>query len=270
MPKFAKIDSGLCATYTETEHPNREFDLHYHSIYELYYFVDGDADYQVEGRQYHLSPNSLVLLAPYVLHGVRVNSTKSYKRYSIHFDPECIRPELRSILLASFPGKDVDNYEEAYYTDIRCMNLLPFLKAFVRSNQSDLMFSAELTPVYLEAILSELAIMCTQIRQTEHAYSSSEPVTDVINYINEHLSEKITLDSLSKRFFINKDYLNRLFKKNIGTTVALYITHKRIGHAQFLLENGMPASKVATTVGFNDYSSFYRAYKNIIGHSPNQ
>ena len=268
MPVFTKMNSDLCAAYLETENPSKGFELHYHSVYELYYFVDGDADYQVEGRQYHLKPNSLILLAPYVLHGVRINSRQTYKRYSIHFDMDRISLELRPILLAPFPGKESISKEEVYYTDLQDFNLPPFLQALVRSQTSGSSLFAKLEQVYLEAILSELTFMRTQKHPVENTYTLSKPIPEVIDYINKHFSEKITLDTLSKHFFLNKDYLNRLFKKNIGITVALYITHKRIGYAQHLLETGMSASVVARTVGFDDYSSFYRAYKKITGSSP--
>ena len=49
-----------------------------------------------------------------------------------------------------------------------------------------------------------------------------------------------------------------------------YIIYKRISCAQTLLEAGMSATEAALTVGFGDYSSFYRAYKKITGHSPKQ
>ena len=49
-----------------------------------------------------------------------------------------------------------------------------------------------------------------------------------------------------------------------------YLTTKRIALAQQHLEEGMPAIRVAESVGFRDYSVFYRAYKKITGESPSR
>ena len=66
--------------FTTSHMKSDTFEVHYHSCYEIYYFLKGDADYMVEGREYHLTPHSLILLSPYVFHGVRVNSTTDYVR----------------------------------------------------------------------------------------------------------------------------------------------------------------------------------------------
>ena len=62
----------------------------------------------------------------------------------------------------------------------------------------------------------------------------------------------------------------RIFRNAVGTTVFDYIAYKRIGIAQHLLQMGIPAKEAALQVGYNDYSTFYRAYKKITGHSPAQ
>ena len=50
--------------YSESEIPTEEYALHCHNFYEVYFFLDGDVDYLVEGTQYKPTPNSLLLLSP--------------------------------------------------------------------------------------------------------------------------------------------------------------------------------------------------------------
>lgn len=50
--------------FTTSHMKSDTFEVHYHSCYEIYYFLKGDADYMVEGREYHLTPHSLILLSP--------------------------------------------------------------------------------------------------------------------------------------------------------------------------------------------------------------
>ena len=90
----------------------------------------------------------------------------------------------------------------------------------------------------------------------------------IIRYINRHITEKISLEETAKKFFISKYYLCRLFKKQTGLTVTSYINSKRIAMAQHLLSRGEPPTEVAYSVGFCDYSTFYRAYVKETGRAP--
>ena len=98
--------------------------------------------------------------------------------------------------------------------------------------------------------------------------SASGTITDMIRYLNEHLTEPVTLDDLSSRFFISKYYMNRAFKKATGTTVMDYLIYKRVVMARQLMLNGFTASDAANETGFGDYSTFYRAYKKVMGCRP--
>lgn len=106
------------------------------------------------------------------------------------------------------------------------------------------------------------------LHHSEDSITLSKTVADVTNYINQHLTENITLDTLCEHFYISKVHLNRIFSKAIGATVFEYIAYKRIGLARHLLESGVPAKEAAVQVGYHDYSTFFRAYKKITGHAP--
>ena len=70
-------------------------------------------------------------------------------------------------------------------------------------------------------------------------------------------------------FFISKSQLCRLFKKATGSTLWQYITIKRLTKARLMLREGEKPTKVCFACGFNDYSTFYRAYIKYYGHGPN-
>ena len=60
-------------------------------------------------------------------------------------------------------------------------------------------------------------------------------LVEIKNYLDEHYTEKVTLDDLAERFFINKFYLSKIFKETYGTTVNNYLISKRITRAKQLL-----------------------------------
>lgn len=98
--------------------------------------------------------------------------------------------------------------------------------------------------------------------------AEQDSVADIITYINSNLTNDISLDDICKIFYISKSHLNRKFKRMTGSTVWEYITAKRLILAKKLLGQGEPPMTAYTKCGFNDYTSFYRAYKSRFCVSP--
>jgi len=95
-------------------------------------------------------------------------------------------------------------------------------------------------------------------------------IVEILDYINNHLHEQITLDSLEEKFYVSKYYLCHLFRKNTGVTVGEYIAYKRILKAKELLIRGTPVLETCHAVGFRDYSNFYKTFRRLEGVSPRE
>lgn len=242
--------------------------LHCHNVYEIYYFIEGEVDYLVEGKLYQPSPHSLLLLSPHVFHGVKVKSEHSYRRFTIHFHPDLLLPERRSLLLSAFPSNEKHSEREVYYENLMGTQLVSFFEALESlANQSEQLIK-QLLPTYIEAILAQLTLICQTHRPVQVEVGTSQTITNIIAYLNDHLTEAISLDQLSEHFNISKHYMNRAFRKAAGTTVFDYLIYKRVIYAQQLMINGRTATEAALHSGFRDYSVFYRAYRKHLGHSP--
>ena len=94
-------------------------------------------------------------------------------------------------------------------------------------------------------------------------------VIDILNYIDNNLYTKITITSLENRFNYNKDYIMRLFKREIGVTIIDYINRKRIYNSLNSLKNTND-SIILISINYGYYSLEYYSemFKNIIGVSP--
>lgn len=271
MPIIAKNPPAHRFVHYETSHtPFRDYGIHYHDHYELYYFIEGDADYMVEGKEYHLTPHSLLLLSPYSFHGVRVNSNAPYTRCYIYFSPENFPPELRDLLLSVFPDNKKNSTQEIFYEHTEGYHLLTYLENLVVSQKQPPATRNQFFDIYASALLAQINLMSQALHPSPVTNKAPKTITAILHYINEHLSENITLDDLSQRFFISKHYLNRAFKKATGTTVIDYLIYKRIIRARQLMFNGINAQDACVQSGFGDYSTFYRAYKKTFGCSPSQ
>ena len=92
----------------------------------------------------------------------------------------------------------------------------------------------------------------------------------MITYINDHITEELSLDHLSSRFYTSKYYLGRQFKQFTGLTLYQYIMKKRLMMARDMLRAGSPVMDACLWSGFRDYSNFLKAFKREFGQNPSK
>ena len=92
---------------------------------------------------------------------------------------------------------------------------------------------------------------------------------EIIDYIDRHYNEKITLEDLSSRCFYNPSYFSKIFKECYGVNLSDYIIKKRVENAEKLLaETNMPIEKICDTCGYTDKALFYKHFKKVRGITP--
>ena len=96
----------------------------------------------------------------------------------------------------------------------------------------------------------------------------SHRLQPVMAYIDSHLAEPITLDSIAQVCSLDKYYLSHLFKRETGSTIFQYILVKRIAMARELLSMGTSVAETCVQSGFGDYANFIRTFKKVTGNSP--
>lgn len=100
---------------------------------------------------------------------------------------------------------------------------------------------------------------------------TQERIERVKQYIDEHIQEKIKMEDLAKRVYINEQYLMRIFKQQTGQTILEYITERRIVIASGLLKNtSYPLNYIANMVGCENYSYFTKMFKRSTGYTPRE
>ena len=89
-------------------------------------------------------------------------------------------------------------------------------------------------------------------------------------YIEEHLSERIYIEDLCNKFFLSKNAIYELFRKEFNTTVNDFILQKRMRKAQKLLKSelNLNITQISLLCGFSDYNYFIRSFKKHIGITP--
>lgn len=124
-------------------------------------------------------------------------------------------------------------------------------------------------------INEELNRLCTLLM--EQSWHPEEAVTapkkmsvvDVKEYLEQHYSERITLDDLASRFYINKYYLTRVFKEQYGMSITSYLTSLRITHAKQLLRfTDKTVEEIGLECGLGALHYFSRVFKEVEGVAP--
>lgn len=106
---------------------------------------------------------------------------------------------------------------------------------------------------------------------TKQKNAQKQNLINVKTFLNEHFSEKITLDKLSELFFINKFYLTRIFKEQFGVSINNYLQQIRITHAKQLLRfTDRSVESIGMECGIGELYYFSRVFKKIEGIGPRE
>lgn len=261
---YGYSDQTMMFHHSIDEHPNPEdFEMHTHDRCEIYLFLGGKGVFWVEGNQYPLSPGDILILRPLETHCIAVDPAFPYERTALHFHPSLIGSTENNILLSAFFDRKAGK-NNLYHAD-------EFESDFAKQCFERIMKENQYTK---ENIISHLYPLLFEIHQTIEkrtamAGKENEPLSyRILQYINRHITEQLSLEDICKEFYISKSQLCRIFKKSVGSTVWHYITLKRLMLAKQLLSKGIPPSVVSAQCGFSDYSVFWRAYRTEFGVSP--
>lgn len=97
--------------------------------------------------------------------------------------------------------------------------------------------------------------------------------TGVLQYIYEHYSEKITLESLAKVFHLSPTALSKKLGKRLGVDLRVFVNDVRVQKAVQMMEDpaykGKAINEIAFACGFSSMTTFYRSYKRNFGFQKN-
>ncbi|ACL75607.1 response regulator transcription factor [Ruminiclostridium cellulolyticum] len=110
-----------------------------------------------------------------------------------------------------------------------------------------------------------------QLQTDEQKKRADNAVDFVQSFINEHLSEDLSLVRLAEQVYLNPSYLSRLYKQVTNTNLSDFIDNARIERAKELLKKEkVKINEVAKAVGYETAASFTRFFKKLMGCSPQE
>ena len=270
MPEYKKV--GYLTTSFKMFHlkdtSRREFHYHYHDFHKILILLGGDVTYCIEGRTYQLAPGDIVLVNAGEVHKPEIHSDLPYERIILYVSPD---------FLTEYAGEDCDLsfcFKQAYREQAHILRLQDSkggrLGASIRALDASLNDDDYAAALRHRLLFLEFMIQLNRAALHHHIEfvgdsASNEKILSILTYLNDHLTEDLSIDDLASRFYLSRSYLMHTFKEQTGYTIGGYLLTKRLFLAKELIAAGTPITEVCYSCGFQNYSTFSRAYKKSFG-----
>lgn len=254
---------------TDGKDVSRFLPYHRHDAYEIYCFVQGNLNYYLEHSCYHLERGDLLAICPSEMHRCISSGPQIYERIGINIKRSALErlSSTKTDLLQCFESHLIGRNSLIHFSEEQLQDFIVLADHLSRSLESNEYGQDVLADSYLSQIL----VFINRIYQnSQHIPQNIMPkaVHDTMTYVKDHLNEKITLEQLSKKFYLNGTYISAQFKKHTGLSLRSYILDQRIALAKVLLSTGESVSEASYRSGFTDYANFIRSFKKYVGTSP--
>lgn len=258
--------------------------------YILYIMKKGTLYIQENGIHYELKAGDVLLLDKDFIHEGLKASNCEY--YYIHFrHPEVIRREEDSVFMELCLRNRSESLQEdsgsyKIYRDswlqfpklISLQNgntyiqVIKLIQEAVDQNRNQMEnYKMSCSCRFMEALveIAREAVSSKILKQMPGISRSYKNIHELLNYLNTNYSKEISSSLIEETLSCNFDYLNRVFKKNIGKTIFVYLNEIRIHHAKELIATtSMKIMAIGYRVGFQDECYFSKVFKKYTGMSP--
>lgn len=228
------------------------------------------AVFMAEEEQYYLQRGDMVLLKPNTPYGfVSYNSgVDPYAGYVASFSQEYVESiaSRDMVQIVEYSGKSKlvrTRGTQWERIDTLFMMVLEEMNMKAPGWETALFGSSMVLLVQIARAAASDPAAVTKVEKTEL-------LSGILAYVENNLSEKITLEDVANRFFVSASTVTHLFSKKMNISFYKHVMQRRLWRAKNLIKEGMPMEKIANQVGFGDYSAFYRAFKQEFGLSPRQ
>lgn len=220
--------------------------LHFHRAFEIAYIMEGSAHYFVENEEFTADADHIVFCHCYYRHR---SALEPYHKKIVIAVPENLSHDISLLFKnTSLPA----HLPDAQFNQ----QLRPYFETLVACGEDTPQI---ILKGYLNLIFGSLASHYHNIVITPKNKNVSI-IVDILDYINLHCAERLTLESLAREFGYNKSYFSRLFNKCIGISLNNYINLARLNRYESLLHDGSNenVTDLIYKAGFQSAATFYR------------
>lgn len=251
--------------------------LHWHDELQISIVTKGSVEFIVGEKSYILKNGQAIFINTQRIHMAKSVADEDCIYHSINFDAK---------LLKMFPGSIID---QKYIEPVLSSENLNSI-AFYGNNQWEKDILGHIGDVINEDVIKEkgyelriyinllnfwllLVLNAQNIFQqkTEPKPINEQRIKDVLSFIHDNYSNKITLQDIADAVFISKGECCRFFKKSLKMSPYDYLINYRINESMKLLKNStMSILDISESVGFNNVSHYIQIFKKKTGQTPHE
>ena len=257
---------GIQVSMATLESPH--IPAHWHDAMEILFCLNGEVRIHAEHDTLTLSHNQLIVFDSKEVHSIHSDS-KLYMFLCIHVDKKllsvyCPNLELYHIKCRPVPLDDPK--------EIKYIHLCQLAHELTRTNIKNASTRAMRSDGTALLMLADLIQYFSEYAPPETASGhGNRTIRELISYVNEHYTEKLSLEDAADYVGFSREYFCRFFKQHMGLTFLRYLNEVRISHAGRLLSStDLSISEIMNTCGFTNQTIFNRLFKEIYGMTPRQ
>jgi len=244
-----------------------------HTFFKLLWIREGHGSVEMDGEPIHCETGDLVLLPARLPHRIVDSSHSPISLYGLGIDFNqltCVAPVLPCFIAGVYREPKFHTLRiEQHLRKILYLNDQQDAPSLLSSVATAMNLLAELALVLVPPKNKRSRVVAQHRTATEH---STDPLLEAyLAWLHRNFYESLTLDEaafasgMSRRTFTNE------FKSRTGATWLEYVNRLRIYHAKELMkQTDRKVTSIAFQCGFDDLTTFYRAFKRITGSSPTQ
>lgn len=246
---------------------------HKHNYYEFYFFLEGDVSMNIQGEVHRLHPGDMILIPPQVAHhAISHSEDLPYRRFVFWISEDYCNQLLQLSSDYVYLMQQVLTAKEYihHYDMIGFTALQSKVFRLIEELHSERFGKGAKVALCVNDLILHLN---RSVYEMEHPQSEKEAQSlyqNLIQYIEQHLDEELTLERLAGEFYVNKYHIAHIFKDNIGLSIHQFILKKRLAMCRTAILSSTSISEAYLLYGFKDYSSFFRAFKKEYGMSPKE
>ena len=253
----------------------QKLDYHYHEFDKLILLLSGKVTYVIEGVTYFLRPWDILLVQHDMIHRPIIDPSEPYERIVLWLNRDWVSTH-------SHPDAPLDTCFNTVHSRgfhllrtsaeqrLQYMQLFRQLEESLHASDFGAPQMAELLCQQIMISINREVLNSRTALEEQDSYRIDPKIDEIRKYIAAHLSEDLSVDTLSKTFFLSRYYLMHRFKDVTGYTLHQYISQKRLLYAGELIRSGIPVMKAAEAAGYSEYSTFLRAFQNTFHMSPKE
>lgn len=242
---------------------------HYHEHYEIQFFLEGDTTCYINEHCYKLREQDVIIIPPGSRHYNKISNKKPYLRFIFWITKEYLDWMVSNDkAYAYFMEETAKDRHVWHLSSVAFNSIQARLVSLLECMQSTSFGSKALTSLSAQALVLKLN---QEIYDIDHPYVSKEgrPLNEMIlDYIQGHLNEDLSLAAIAKVFFVSKCHISHMFTSEMGISLHQFVIKKRLDQVRIALLANEELSKAIENAGFKNYSSFFRAFQKEYGMSP--